>query len=482
MRDHFDPLSPMICHNHEPERNDTSSMLEQYAVGINLKSPTSTSSNNCAKRRFNNSTCTDKLEILDCNILQSSLKRVRLSQSPGEFRLRREIETLDPRKWEPLQGHTHSNSNNNNDDNKSAATTTTKVHRSTRARLTIIDSLRICLFLPLQPTMMMPSSSSSSMMMTNHQTYHRDYQWRVMIQIPRMYPHRPPVVSRIDGLNVDRILINDLPPDELPIASVLSTSLSTSSSSLSSTAPMTVDSLCALSSTNIQQQAASVGMKTIEWNHWSPIIGLGELLDFILDIALNNNESYQRTDFGSTTTTTAATSTGALAVTMSSSSCDSSVSSSVSSTFSQGGRSRRKSNNNDNKNNDTLFSSGRYHNAAGISYSTSTANTNTTNNIDNNFNTVSFLSPNRFDVGYHNSEGGYEKYNHNPTSFAVAATTRTTTTNNNNNNFSVNDNTFASFNTTSCIRNMQQEHQQVHSFQYRESEGNDEVDMDINGT
>ncbi|OEU17249.1 hypothetical protein FRACYDRAFT_217536 [Fragilariopsis cylindrus CCMP1102] len=93
---------------------------------------------------------------------------------------------------------------------------------------------------------------------------------------------------------------------------------------------------------------------------------------------------------------------------------------------------------------------------------TNTNGNTTPNNINVNDNAVSFLSPNRFDVGYGKfDETGFEKYNNNPASFAVA-----TTSNNNN----INNKLIAS----NCYEQSQQ--QQLH--QYREK-GDDEIDMDI---
>ena len=460
------------------------------------------SNNSSCGEESNNITDNDELEFLDCNILQSSLKRVRLSRCPGEFRLQRDLITLDPRKWQPVndEGWYSCNTATAKDNDYSHTTATSWIHSSTNARLTIVDSLRICLFFPLpekqftamaiaMTTMAATTDSQNQNQHHHHHSYHRDYQWRIMIQIPRMYPHRVPVVSRIEGLSVDRIIINELPPDKQSILLRSSSSPTTSTTATTTTTPEP-SSLTQQDQhhhlTNKSQPPTPLvgggnlsGMKTIVWDEWSPIIGLGELLDFILEVAAanaidNNNDTSTTSilagnnvftvDQQRISATTKKKTTTMAAVTRSSSSCDSSESSA--SSFSQG---RRLNNSTD----DLLFSSGRNNNSNNNNNNNTTmmmtmildeTNTNgstTTNNINVNDNAVSFLSPNRFDVGYEKfDETGFEKYNNNPASFAVA-----TTSNNH-----INDKLIAS----NCYEQSQQ--QQLH--QYREK-GDDEIDMDI---
>jgi len=472
-------LAPLLYHNHEVERDDTLGMIARHnsqqehpsdsnglrvssddkfdfdsinsdISGVNLPTTDIISSLNTvgnststgSKRRSfycdsdsNNVTDADELEFLDCNMLQSSFKRVRLSRCPGEFRLLRDLKTLDPRKWLP---------ENDNDENS-------YIHRATRARLTVVDSLRICLSLPT-------STSGAAMTMTGceHQrrlhSHHCNYQWKIMIQIPRMYPHHQPIVKKIEGLSIDHIIINELPPDKKP------TLLLSSSSPTTTTAIIKTPVLSSLAQqdhhrTNEPSIDIAIGMKTIIWNEWSPIIGLGELLDFILEVAAanakninestillaGNNPSVDQRMSSYTTKKIFATTT-APHVTMSSSSCDSSVSSA------------------------TSFSQARQLNSSGDLFfppntMTMTSDEITTNNVNN---TISFLSPNRFDVGYGKFDtAGYEKYNNNPTSFAATTTTTTTTF--------ISDNTTTSI-ATSCHGQSQQ--------QYREK-GEDEIEMDI---
>lgn len=241
-------------------------------------------------------------ENADCNMLQSSLKRVRLSRSPGEFRLQRDLKTLDAIEW----GSSHVASNALN------FATTTWIHRNTGARLTMVDSLRICLFLPMTAAQQNRKCSTSvdPEQQYQHQlhSYHRDYRWRIMIQIPRMYPHSPPVVTRIEGLSLDTIAINELPPgvqhhpsrndksknENDGGASVRSSPGVTTSESLFFTESQLARSTSCKSITSTEAHNGSLApsvvgnTKVIEWNQWSPITGLGELLTFILGVAESN--------------------------------------------------------------------------------------------------------------------------------------------------------------------------------------------------
>jgi hypothetical protein len=74
------------------------------------------------------------------------------------------------------------------------------------------------------------------------------------IQIPRMYPHRPPVISRLEGddLWMDRIVVQESPP------SVMRGSV-----------------------------RPTVCGSTVVYNQWSPILHIGDLLDFLIQTGLS---------------------------------------------------------------------------------------------------------------------------------------------------------------------------------------------------
>jgi len=95
----------------------------------------------------------------------------------------------------------------------------------------------------------------------------------------------------------------------------------------------------------------------------------------------------------------------------------------------------------------------------------------TTSSNGTNVSGASFLSPNRFDVGY--GKSGYEKYNQNPgfSSFAVASTTPPTAT-------ATNNTSTTSIADSQQHQEYQQGQQQLQLQQYREK-GEDEVGMDM---
>ena len=143
----------------------------------------------------------------DCSFIGQSLKRVKISTSPGELRLDRDIEQL-------LCGTTKQwTSTVNNDINKSSSSwgRGTRIHSElycNNARLIRdpVDPLRLRLTCLHQPMSTVPqnnvqhgtqqhlllshsSSSSSSPIPPERCTY--------LIQMPRMYPHFPPQITRV---------------------------------------------------------------------------------------------------------------------------------------------------------------------------------------------------------------------------------------------------------------------------------------------
>mmetsp|Transcript_8004 Transcript_8004/g.17812 ORF Transcript_8004/g.17812 Transcript_8004/m.17812 type:complete len:607 (-) Transcript_8004:26-1846(-) len=422
------------------------------------------------KRNSNND------EFLDCNVLQSSLKRVRLSRCPGEFRLQSDLETLDSKLWS-------SRSYNNTSTGTAGAgacvrsnainfSSTTWIHRSTGARLTMVDLLRICLFLPATMTASgdsnwntkLNSNSSTNGVIVDPRprahpqnnkycSYHRDYRWRIMIQIPRMYPHQPPVVTRIEGLSLDSIAINERPqqprvhahvhqdyqnhrsPNPDPTSSLFFTEDQVARSRLHSQSSGTMNTNTS-TSTNATDDTgsthhASTTATTVEWNNWSAVAGLGELLEFMVVAAASNTST---SAFPTTATTATTKSIFAMSVAARGSSSSSSSLSSVSSSSSSsctdppssfwGRANTNNTNTRQHSNNNNAVASNPYSFFVGNNHVTNTAmmseETATTSSNDTNVSGASFLLPNRFDVGYGRSCNGYEKYNQNPTSFAGA--------------------------------------------------------------
>ncbi|KAG7368338.1 hypothetical protein IV203_031081 [Nitzschia inconspicua] len=217
--------------------------------------------------------------LLDCESLQSSLKRVKLSCSPGELRLQRDLKLLSPKEWQAEEKqHRPKNCND---------PPTSWVHLRSRARLKLVDSLRLYLFLPAD-NKMVSDTQSSGQPSSAHHPHH--YCWRMMIQIPRMFPHRPPVVSRLEGkLWVNQIVINEAPPAQPKLSESLSQPW------LTQEMPHHQQDCDSFGHNDVSSSSVTLpevepyhvcgGGKTVVWNKWSPISNLGELLDFLLTIA-----------------------------------------------------------------------------------------------------------------------------------------------------------------------------------------------------
>jgi hypothetical protein len=238
---------------------------------------------------------------LDCQSLQSSLKRVKLSCSPGELRLQHDLKMLSPHEWQ-VEGTPQ--------DQNGDYHTTIWTHVSTRARLKLVDSLRLYLFLPTDATVGFNHKNSNQRHQHHHQHHHHHYgryHWRMMIQIPRMFPHRPPVVLRMEGnLWVKQIVISETPPARSRLSRSLLRSPPSSPSILEMhhvlehttnrpilTPPMF--SALSLSHNNIAEGMSNNNNnysyqifddgKTVVWDKWSPIATLGDLLDVLLSVA-----------------------------------------------------------------------------------------------------------------------------------------------------------------------------------------------------
>ncbi len=160
---------------------------------------------------------------LDCQSLQSSLKRVRLSCSPGELRLQRDLRFLPSMGWQPEEDQ----------DSKDSSVpflvdSNPKWYFQSHdvvAELQLLDPLRLML------SIQHPQRCS-----------------RLWIQIPRMYPHRPPVIPRVENMAMDQIIIVDEPPG-MPQG---------------------------------QDTASETPGPTVIYQGWSPVRQLGDLLGFLL--------------------------------------------------------------------------------------------------------------------------------------------------------------------------------------------------------
>ena len=140
-------------------------------------------------------TPTAQPSYLNCQSLENSLKRVRLSSSPGELRLQRDLRHMvSSGSWVPKQdanGHGTGNDYVWHPPAPSIRTQTQKMKPPPHIELQQVESLRLRLTFEHSVT--------------------------IWIQVPRMYPHRPPLISRIVYNNqqyqgIQSILVQEAPP------------------------------------------------------------------------------------------------------------------------------------------------------------------------------------------------------------------------------------------------------------------------------
>lgn len=229
-----------------------------------------------------------EVDSLDCHTLQSSLKRVRLSISPGELRLQRDLGALTNMGWQllnngPTRAETfqsqppskpqHPPAHFTVDQNPRWYFRASSTFQDLEAELHLLDPLRLVLHL----------RRASAPLEVG----------RIWIQIPRMYPHRPPVVSRTENLWMEQVIVREAPPNGMGSPSdhaeahgeareALHLSLGDSSLPAGSSLPLSLHS------------SSSLGVKTVIYNEWSPVQGLGELLSFLLRSSLERSDSQRR--------------------------------------------------------------------------------------------------------------------------------------------------------------------------------------------
>ena len=190
--------------------------------------------------------------LLDCHSLQSSLKRVRLSCSPGELRLQRDLRNLvSEQGWNQVGEYCWNFQD-----------------LASLEQVTQQDPLRLLLLVRCGGVSGQAARKST---------------WkRCWITIPRMYPHRPPVISQIE----------DMPNGHGSTAEVAASWDSFSGNPFSRqhqiqqqnrTRPAVERIVIHETPPNGHAPTVPCGA-TVVYNNWSPIMRLGDLLSFVLDV------------------------------------------------------------------------------------------------------------------------------------------------------------------------------------------------------
>ena len=208
------------------------------SCGLKRRMSSSSSSSSSSFNSNSNHHNHNNHHLLDCHSLQSSLKRVRLNCSPGELRLQRDLMTLPPQVW-----NTTTTTTNNNNNNGSGCD-------GRRWILTADSNISLSLVDPLRLVLQFAGTG------------------RIWIQIPRMYPHRPPVISRIENLWMERIVVHEIAPYS-PSTNCNSSSTVTDYNNNDHHQENPKNSLIR-------------GTTTVVFDRWSPVMHIGDLIDFCI--------------------------------------------------------------------------------------------------------------------------------------------------------------------------------------------------------
>jgi hypothetical protein len=244
----------------------------------------------------------------NCNSIGQSLKRVKISTSPGELRLDKDIEilmnenqwcsTLPPQNYVPIEQPSSW---------RSATTSSSRshgelCHKNARLVRDPVDPLRLrltCLHQPFSQSLF--------------------ERWTYLIQMPRMYPHQAPLITR-----VTREIISNENMARISNVSISASAAIVASSVMQMHAEPPVPDQILIRSPPIpmyrnqsnpgfdatmnrehndeHSKLLAIDAATAVYNSWSPISTLGDLLDFLMAIptkrrewwAVGNNRLYHQ--------------------------------------------------------------------------------------------------------------------------------------------------------------------------------------------
>jgi hypothetical protein len=216
---------------------------------------------------------TDAVGYLDCQSLQRSLKRVRLSSSPGELCLQRDLRHLVCSEgWIPLQS-----SNNHYHDSASTSSSST----STSRRLTMdYDDVYCHVWQnPLTGYTLERPVPSDPLRLYLNLTPSGRHQASVWMQIPRLYPHRPPVFGRLVSAHsrIQHVVLG-AGPDETT-ASLAAAATASSSATASASA-------------GLAHPITTTSATTAVYAEWSPVKRLTHVIDFMVQILTGQHDQH----------------------------------------------------------------------------------------------------------------------------------------------------------------------------------------------
>mmetsp|Transcript_28496 Transcript_28496/g.44042 ORF Transcript_28496/g.44042 Transcript_28496/m.44042 type:complete len:348 (-) Transcript_28496:17-1060(-) len=227
----------------------------------------------------------------NCNSIGQSLKRVKISTSPGELRLDKDIEilinenqwtsTLPPQNYVPIEQPTSW---------RSATISSSRshgelCHKNARLVRDPVDPLRLrltCLHQPFSQSLF--------------------ERWTYLIQMPRMYPHQAPLITR-----ATREIISNENMARISNVSIGASAAIVASSVMQMHAEPPVPDQILIRSPPPPRNKFDVALnrehsfcenskflaidtETAMFNTWSPISSLGDLLDFLMAIPTKRRE------------------------------------------------------------------------------------------------------------------------------------------------------------------------------------------------
>lgn len=244
----------------------------------------------------------------DYQSIGQSLKRVKISTSPGELRLDRDVESLISSKdWTSTAQIANTNIWPHQNVNYHGSSTSTpswerrgsRIHSELlrdypNARLVRdpVDPLRLTLTCLHQPPMSLSLNNDTTQLSSPLPPE----QWTFFIQMPRMYPHVPPVITRVSrefAPNSESMAchIGNRNIHYSPAAAMMATS--SLMQSRIEPVPVPEHVLVRLlptphsdfnSDNNSDFRCLDIDLATSQMNSWSPVSSLQDLIDFLTQI------------------------------------------------------------------------------------------------------------------------------------------------------------------------------------------------------
>ena len=256
----------------------------------------------------------------DCSFIGQSLKRVKISTSPGELRLDRDIESLlEHKKWISTTSTDDHHHNNNYHYNHQAGDRRGKrIHgelycHNARILRDPVDPLRLrltCLHQPQNNINNNNDAHQHHLSSVSSSSPIPPERWTFLIQMPRMYPHFPPTITRVTRDFAPNEPLGDIPQYYNCYNSSASAAIVASSSMQSQMEPPVPEQILinplpptpsnhhghnnnSTHNNNYNTnntKLLDLDLATSVCNTWTPISSLQDLIDFLIGIPAKRKE------------------------------------------------------------------------------------------------------------------------------------------------------------------------------------------------